>query len=79
MDLSDVFSAIKAALKTAPDNDYTAELHLQVIKYADLLTDLPGSAFCRGVGIPPSYGTEFNKMRKISQRLYKAGLNPSKI
>ncbi len=35
--------------------------------------------FCAGVGIAASYGAEFAKMRKISERLRHAGLDPAKI
>jgi hypothetical protein len=35
--------------------------------------------FCEGVGVAPSYGTEFAKMRKIAARLCRAGLDPARI
>ncbi len=35
MDLDTVFRTIKQAIDAARRNDYTAELHLQIIKYAD--------------------------------------------
>lgn len=79
MDINDVFRCIKQAIDTAPRNDYTAELHLQVIKYADLLQDVTAKDFCAGIGIAPSYGTEFAKMRKIGERLRAAGLDPARI
>jgi len=79
MNLDDVFRSIRQAIDTAPRNDYTAELHLQVIKHADLFQDITAKDFCAGVGIAASYGTEFAKMRKIAQRLRNAGLDPAKI
>jgi hypothetical protein len=79
MDLDTVFRSVKQAIDTAPRNDYTAELHLQVIKYADAFQDVTAKDFCAGVGIAPSYGTEFAKMRKIGERLRNAGLDPAKI
>jgi hypothetical protein len=79
MDLDAVFRSIMQAIDGAPRNDYTAELHLQVIKYADQLQDITAKDFCAGVGLANSYGTEFAKMRKIAERLRNAGLNPVKI
>jgi hypothetical protein len=70
---------IRAAIDAAPRNDYTAELHLQMIKYADVLQKVTGQQFCEMAGIPSSFGVEFNKMRKIASRLRRAGLNPDKI
>ena len=79
MDLDIVFRSIRQAIDAAPRNDYTAELHLQVIKYADRFQDVTAKDFCAGVGIATSYGTEFAKMRKIAERLRIAGLDPAKI
>ena len=79
MDLDAIFRSIKQAIDGAPRNDYTAELHLQVIKHAEQLQEITAKDFCTGVGIPPSYGTEFAKMRKIAERLRHAGLDPAKI
>ena len=79
MDLDIVFRSIRQAIDGAPRNDYTAELHLQVIKYADRFQDVAAKDFCAGVGIATSYGTEFAKMRKIAERLRIAGLDPAKI
>ena len=74
-----VLKNIRRAIESSPRNAYVAELHLQSIKYADLLKDLSGREFCEAVGIGPSFGTEFLKMRKISERLLDAGLDVSKI
>lgn len=79
MNLDSIFQSIREAINGAPRNDYTAELHLQVIKYAEFFQDVTAKDFCAGVGIPLSYGTEFAKMRKIGERLRSAGLNPEKI
>ena len=70
---------IKDAINKAPRNAYVAELHVQIIKYADVLRDTTGREFTEEVGIPSSFGTEFLKMRKISARLQNAGLNTAKI
>lgn len=79
MDLDTVFRNIKQAIDAAPRNDYTAELHLQVIKYADQLQTITAKDFCVGVDLASSYGTEFAKMRKIAERLRNAGLDPAKV
>jgi hypothetical protein len=70
---------IKTAVNAAPRNGYVAELHLQIIKYAEQLEGVTGKEFCEALGIGPSFGTEFAKMRKIAARLRNAGLDPPKI
>jgi len=79
MPVAATLAHIKAALENAPRNGYVAELHLQVIKYADELQDVSQKEFCEGLGIGPSFGTEFAKMRKIAPRLTAAGLDVDKI
>ena len=74
-----IFDRIKRAIDKAPRNGYVAELHLQVIKYADLLEDVSGKEFCEKLGLKPAWGTEFSKMRKIAARLRQAGLDPASI
>ena len=71
--------AIKLALAAAPRNQYMMELHLQSIKYADELTNITAREFCEALGLKPSYGTEFSKMRNLTARLRAAGLNPDRI
>ncbi len=73
------YKEIRSAIDAAPRNAYVAELHLQVLKHAETLKDVTGRDFCSGVGISEVYGTEFSKMKKIFERLNKAGLNPSRI
>ncbi|QLE87618.1 transcription factor [Shewanella sp. Scap07] len=70
-----IFNSIKKALNDAPRNQYTAELHLQMIKYADELKSITAKEFCEGVGLKSSFGTEFSKMRNLTQRLRAAGLD----
>jgi len=66
---------IRQALAEAPRNQYTVEMHLQMIKYADQLKTVTSKEFCEGVGLKPGFGTEFSKMRNLTQRLKAAGLN----
>lgn len=72
---TEIYSSIKRALAEAPRNQYTAELHVQMIKYADQLKNITSKEFCEGVGLSQSLGTEFSKMRNLTQRLKAAGLN----
>lgn len=70
-----IFDNIKTALNNAPRNQFTVEMHLQMIKYADNLKNITAKEFCQGVGLKDSFGTEFSKMRNLTQRLKAAGLN----
>jgi hypothetical protein len=79
MTSSYIYKNINAALDKAPRNAYVAEFHLQVIKYAELLEGVSGKEFCEGLGVKPSWGVEFAKMKKIASRLREADLNPDKI
>jgi hypothetical protein len=79
MNTTQAIKNIKTAINAAPRNSYIAELHVQIIKYADVLQNVTGKEFCEGLGVGPSFGTEFAKMRKIAPRLRKAGLDPMKI
>jgi hypothetical protein len=74
-----IFDSIKRALNEAPRNQYTAEMHLQMIKHADDLKSITAKEFCEGVGLKRSYGTEFSKMRNLASRLKHAGLDASKL
>jgi antitoxin component HigA of HigAB toxin-antitoxin module len=74
-----IFTKIRAALEEAPRNQYTAEMHLQMIKYADELKSLTAKDFCEGVGLKQSFGTEFSKMRNLTCRLNQAGMDTDKI
>ena len=70
---------IKNAIDASSRNDYIAELHLQIINYAEVLQNMSGKEFAAELGIGPSFGTEFAKMRKIAPRLRSAGLDPRRI
>lgn len=76
---TEAISRIKVAIDGAPRNGYIAELHLQIIKYADELQHMTGKEFCERLGIGAAYGAEFSKMQKISERLRQAGLDTNKI
>jgi hypothetical protein len=74
-----LFSRMKRAIESAPRNGYVAELHLQVIKYADQLENVTGKEFCEKLDLGAAWGTEFAKMKKIAPRLRDAGLQPERI
>ena len=79
MNECEIYAQIKKALQEAPRNHYTAELHLQMIKYADELKNITAKQFCEGVGLRSSFGTEFSKMRNLTQRWNAAGLDTAKL
>lgn len=75
MNEQEIYAQIKKSLEEAPRKQYTAEMHLQMIKYADALKSVTAREFCEGVGLKQSFGTEFSKMRNLTQRLKSAGSN----
>nr|WP_276590922.1 transcription factor [Enterobacter quasiroggenkampii] len=75
----EIYQQIKQALSIAPRNQYTVELHLQMLKYADELKHVTSREFCEGVGLKESLGTEFSKMRNLTTRLKLAGLDTYKL
>ena len=79
MNEKEIYERIKQVLADAPRNQYTAELHLQMIKYAGDLKNITAKEFCEGVGLRSSFGTEFSKMRNLTRRLKAAGLNPKQL
>ena len=79
MNENEIYERIKQVLADAPRNQYTAELHLQMIKYADELKNITAKEFCEGVGLRSSFGTEFSKMRNLTRRLKAAGLQTELI
>ena len=79
MNENEIYKRIKQVPADAPRNQYTAELHLQMIKYADELKNITAKEFCEGVGLRSSFGTEFSKMRNLTQRLKAAGLQTELI
>ncbi|MEM8869723.1 MAG: transcription factor [Pseudomonadota bacterium] len=79
MAINQVIAQIKDAIEDAPRSAYVAELHLQVVKHADVLQGITGKEFCEALRIGASLGTEFAKMKKISPRLKAAGLDVTKL
>src|SRR5271156_360548 len=79
LNATEAISRIKVAIDQAPRSGYIAELHLQIIKYSDVLQHMTGKEFSEALGIGSAYGTEFSKMLKISERLKRAGLDVNRI
>lgn len=79
MSEQEIYQQIKHALSVAPRNQYTVELHLQMLKYADELKHVTSREFCEGVGLKESLGTEFSKMRNLTTQLKLAGLDTYKL
>ena len=75
----EIYERIRQVLVDAPRNQYTAELHLQMIKYADELKSITSKEFCEETKFSVGYGSEFSKMRNITERLKAAGLDVSKL
>ncbi len=74
-----IYAAINKALSEAPPRAKLAEMHLQLIKYADQLNHLPREAVCDGIGVNQSFRTVVAKMFKIVGRLKAAGLDTTRI
>lgn len=78
-ELTTIFKHIQTALKRAPRNSYSAEVCIQIIKWAPELEGLRAQEFCEGTRIPLGYIADFSKMRKISQRLVASGFDVKKL
>lgn len=79
MNENEIYERIKQVLAGAPRNQYTVELHIQMLKYADELQSITAKEFCEGVGLNQSLGTEFSKMRNLTLRLKAAGLDTKRL
>lgn len=78
-DRTQIYENIKQAISSASRNSQTMEMHLQMTKYVDHLKNVTAKEFCEGVGLKASFGTEFSKMRNLTQRLKAAGLDTTKL
>ena len=55
-----------------------AMFHFQVLKNAQALSNDEPIDFCRRIGVPESYATEFRKMLALAQVIKRHGLTISK-
>jgi hypothetical protein len=74
-----MFDEMRTAIENAPRNAYVAEFHTQVLKHAHRLESVSGRELCEGLGLKPSWGVEFSKMKKLAPRLRAAGMDPAKL
>lgn len=74
-----VYSAIQKAIADAAPGAKTAEMNLQLIKYADTLKHLNCEVICEGIGINKSFRSEVLRIMKIAERLKAAGLDASRL
>ena len=66
---------IKNAVQTAASgNQKIAMFHFQVLKNAKELEGLNAEAFCKEVGVPASYRTEFTKMISLARLMREQGV-----
>ncbi len=75
----EIYSSIKEAISQAPEGHKTVELHIQIIKNAPNLQNISGREFVEIIGYKKSFQTDFNIMRKISNRLVQSGFDVSKL
>lgn len=60
--------------EAAKDESKIAMFHFQVLTNAEALSSDDPLEFCRRVGVPASYVTEFHKMLKLAQIIRRQGL-----
>ncbi|MER2471076.1 MULTISPECIES: transcription factor [Photorhabdus] len=75
MSENEIYRRIKLAFDKAPRNQFTVELHLQMLKHADELKHITAREFCEGVSLHPNFDAEFSKMRNLTSHLKAAGLD----
>ena len=69
-----MYDQIKKQIASAAlDRDKIATFHLQVLLNASHLTGVDAKDFCKHVGVPESYATEFRKMMKLAQLISSTG------
>lgn len=69
--IDDIRKAVHAA---AGSNQKIAMFHFQVLKHARELEGLNAKAFCKEIGVPATYGTEFTKMISLSRLMKEQGV-----
>lgn len=67
----------KVVHAAAGSNQKIAMFHLQVLKHAKELEDLNAKAFCKEIGVPQTYATEFTKMIGLAKLLAEHGVRLS--
>jgi hypothetical protein len=67
----------KAVHDAALDNRKMAMFHFQVLKNAVTLENVDPGSFCRDIGVPDTYKTEFRKMLSLARVMMQQGVRLS--
>lgn len=71
---------IKRAIEEAAvSGQKIAMFHFQVLKNADSLETIDSKLFCKQIGVPESYATEFQKMLSLARIMRQQGLHIAKF
>jgi len=66
---------IRNALRDAAlVNKKMAMFHFQVLKHAAVLDGVDPASFCRDIGVPQTYQTEFRKMLSLARLMRQQGV-----
>ncbi|HCT8863627.1 TPA: transcription factor [Klebsiella variicola] len=79
MKQSEIFSAIRKAVDSAPKGDRTVTVQLQIIKYYQNLTGVTAREFVEEVGLKSSLVTLYTDSIKLACKLSEAGMDKDKI
>ena len=69
--IEDIRSAVHAASAT---DQKIAMFHFQVLKNAVALEGVDPESFCRDIGVPTTYQTEFRKMLSLARVMRQQGV-----
>ncbi len=69
--IEDIRSAVHAASAT---DQKIAMFHFQVLRNAATLEGMNARAFCKEVGVPVTYATEFTKMIALARLMGEQGV-----
>jgi len=64
----------KAVHDAALGNQKIAMFHFQILKNAAAMENVNAETFCREIGVPDTYKTEFNKMLSLSRVMRQQGV-----
>lgn len=64
----------KAVHDAALGNQKIAMFHFQILKNAAAMENVNTETFCREIGVPDTYKTEFNKMLSLSRVMRQQGV-----
>ena len=67
----DIKRAVHAA---AGSKQKIAMFHLQILTHADELEGVNPAAFCKELGVPDTYKTEFQKMLSLARLMKEQGI-----